>query len=105
MPVPGLAGWTVGVPHGHKNVVRVVCCPEDRTCSKVQHARSDHLCSGYRIPVCDDCHGSLGNGKLPPLALANDNFRDFMLDFIFKQKVRVCRPYVILTPVQRDTDR
>ena len=84
-----LAGWTVGVPHGHDNVVRVVCCPEDRTCSKVQHTRSDDLCSGCRIPVCNDCHGSLIKGKLPALALANDNFTDFMLDFIFKQKVCV----------------
>ena len=86
-----LRGWTVGVPHGEDNVVQVVCCPEDRACDVREHARGEDLCEGCRIPLCCECHTELKKGNLPPLALANDNFTDFMLDYIIKMKVLTLR--------------
>ena len=82
-----LNGWTLGVPHGEDHVVRIVCCPEDRACDVRKHERGDDLCEGCRVPFCVECHTELKKGKLPPLALANDNFTDFMLNYIFTMKV------------------
>ena len=86
-----LNGWTVGVPHGEDHVVRIVCCPEDRACDVRKHERGDDFCEGCRVPFCVECHTELKKGKLPPLALANDNFTDFMLNYIFTMKVHSSR--------------
>ncbi len=64
---------------------RVLCCPVDRQCTTC--SPSADLCRNCRIPLCDDCHDDLNEGKLPADALANDNWQDFMLSYIFEHDV------------------
>ena len=80
-----LRPWTVAVPHCGTDV-EVLCCPEDRTCTR-EHALTDKLCEDCEVAMCDDCHASLSLGKLPKLALANDMWVDFMFSFIFENNV------------------
>jgi hypothetical protein len=94
-----LNGWTVGVPHGEGKVVRVLCCPEDRACDVRKHERGDNLCEGCRIPLCVECHTELKKGKLPPLALANDNFTRLYVELHLHHEGACLAQHAMVTPI------
>jgi hypothetical protein len=81
-----LRGWTVAVPTSG-GAVDIICCPEDRKCAVHDHGATDALCESCEIPLCSDCCKSLESGKMPKFALANDNWHDFMLKYIFEERV------------------
>ena len=64
--------WGLDVPFG-STFVRVLCCPEDRQCSKAC-LDGTVLCEQCRVPVCNLCYSFANSDvpSLPPPALCND---------------------------------
>ena len=64
--------WFLDVPFGSETV-RVLCCPEDRRCSK-ECMQGTVLCDSCEVPVCDLCYSCADaeEPSLPPPSLCND---------------------------------
>ena len=66
--------WLLDVPFG-SNLVRVMCCPEDRKCSRDSCKSGRVICNECQIPLCAQCRGHVYQEPapaLPPAALSND---------------------------------
>lgn len=62
---------------------------QDRRCHLGHDAHDLQLCEGCELPICSKCKASLSEGKLPPLALANDMFTGYVPRSLVEQKVTV----------------
>ena len=89
--VPGLKDWEwrpqLQLPG--REPTMILCCPEDVFC------KSDHdvhiLCQHCQIPLCRDCRITMTAKDsicAVPMALANDNWYDYVPEIIHKWKVR-----------------
>ena len=72
--------WVADVPFAQE-YVRIICCPEDRTCTSAACRSSLRLCQHCSVPVCKMCRAPMtkqvlphtgGRRACPPGALAND---------------------------------
>ena len=67
--------WYVDVQFANESL-RVLCCPEDRTCSDAACMERPTCCFKCRVPVCRECTSGMGdkNGRpsMPAPALVND---------------------------------
>ena len=77
---------------GHKQCMKLICCPEDAQCPHRQHSLEE-LCAKCRVPLCNNCtvlfrKNSTLQQRVPRMALANDNFVGFLSDFWRNHKPR-----------------
>ena len=73
-----LEDWVCQV-HFATASVKLVCCPEDKVCSK--RCASELLCAHCWVPVCRSCKiDMVAHGKQPAAALSNDMMCKSMLD-------------------------
>ena len=65
-----LKDWTADVKVG-SDILRIICCPEDKTCSR--RCKANVVCTECRAPICEHCWLHMQrNLSAPSHALAND---------------------------------
>ena len=66
--------WWLHVPFG-SSTVRVLCCPEDRVCTRTGFQHGRLICGECHIPLCSRCADYVYEepaASLPPAGLSND---------------------------------
>eukprot|EP00438_Fugacium_kawagutii_P017484 Skav217980 [mRNA] locus=scaffold496:402099:408191:- [translate_table: standard] len=82
-----LEAWTSQVEFGSA-CVKVVCCPEDKTCRK--KCKPETLCSQCWVPVCRTCKIDIvSHGRQPAAALSNDMMVYYAPRETFSEEVTV----------------
>ena len=108
--------WSLRVPSATGHPCKILCCPEDCSCifyinlenacrflCSLEHSvrqdrrcraepgplHGNQLCEGCELPLCSACKNELMDGKLPPLALANDMWTGYAPERLIEKKVTV----------------
>lgn len=65
--------WLVDVSFGARSV-RLLACPEDKTCENQQPGHCSEVCSSCHIPICRKCQSAIDSEqpRMPAGALSND---------------------------------
>ena len=81
--------WQLSLPPDLFEGQRILCCPEDRVCAACP-ATQEQLCAECKLPLCRTCWSRLRQSTCPqvPQALANDNWYEYPLNFLYQEKVR-----------------
>ena len=75
---------------GPERPIPLLCCPEDHRCrAHPEHVTSGVLCEDCEVPLCNQCHDELRQGRLPPRSLANDMFTGYAPERLYSEQVTV----------------
>ena len=82
--------WVAEVPFAG-GAVRIICCPEDKLCGRVEKCGPTELCASCQVPVCRDCESDLygPEPKMPARCLANDLMVFYAPKEIFTEQMSV----------------
>ena len=80
--------WTVDVPFD-RGVLTLLCCPEDRRCTRCHSEDATRVCRACEFPLCNDCarHLDTDEPRMPPAALTNDMMIFYAPRDIYQDKV------------------
>ena len=81
-----LLDWQTTVYFADGESLRLICCAEDKLCSK--RCPADTTCSKCRAPICEFCWDAIAKEKAQPAAaLANDMLVFYAPRMIYQQEV------------------